>query len=350
MRTVFQVSALKTAVLLAGAMVVGLATDSAQAVDRDPNSFVWFYSDTDASGQDSALGMSRGLAWPVIFGEFDTLVLRPTSTVQNEDEYWHSLGIGVGRNPKAASSPDGRVAGAGEQSAFIVGATGGLTFLPSDTTTVDFSPGGSPVYASRFNGTITGFSYNGFSNAIFDVAMSPFGDGGAVIGDEFYSTLTGESQEFDFNSPLQYTGFGDLTFDTQGRPHIIDDDGNIFSFDTTSASWVSARPGDAAFGTTRIAADSQGTVGAAFVEDLMGNLIYAYWTNSAGWQTTIVDTNVSADRVGLAFDYDDLPVISYTKEGSLWVAYDPIVSVPEPASLTLLAGLGLMVSARRRRG
>ena len=180
--------------------------------------------------------------------------------------------------------------------------------------------------------------------------MSPFGDGGVVAGNEFYSTLTGDSQDFTLNSPLQYSGLGDLAFDAQGRPHIIDNDGNIFSFDTTSASWVSARPGDAVFGTTRIAADSQGTVGAAFVEDFTGNLIYAYWTNSAGWQTTIVDTNVNSDRVGLAFDYDDLPVISYSKQGNLWVAYDPVVSVPEPASLTLLAGLGLLVGARRRRG
>lgn len=352
MRTVFQASALKTAVLLTAAMAAGLAAESAQAVDRSPDSFVWFYSETEFSGQDSALGLSRGLAWPVIFGENDTIALRPTSSSGLGDDFWYSIGPGVGRNPKAASSPDGRVAGAGEENAFVVGATGGLTFLPGNTTTVDFSPGGAVVYGSSFDRTITGFPYSsGGGPTVFDVAMSPFGDGGAVVGDEFYSTLTGDTEQFAFNGPVQYSGFGDLTFDAQGRPHIIDNDGDIFSFDTTSASWVFASLGDATPGSTRIAADSQGTVGAAFVEQFTGNLIYAYWTNSAGWQTTIVDTNVSSsERVGLAFDYDDLPVISYTKQGSLWVAYDPIVSVPEPASLMLLAGLGLLAGTRRRRG
>ena len=195
---------------------------------------------------------------------------------------------------------------------------------------------------------MTGFFYPG-GPGVEDIAISPFSDGGVLTtGGEFYSTLTGDFEDFDQNTGPTYTSGGELTFDAAGRPHIIDNQANVFSFDTIAGTWSATNLGlNSHNGTTTIAADSTGTVGAAFVDD-NSDLIYAYWTNSAGWQSMIVAANVNTQAVGLAFDHDDLPVISYSDSGRLWVAYDPIV-VPEPGSLVLLAGLGLAGVARRRR-
>lgn len=335
------------AVFATTALTAALATTSAQAVDRAPDSFVWIFSETDAQAQDSALALARGQAWPVIFGEDETIALRPTGG--GVGDFWHTIGPGVGQSPKAASSIDGKVAGAGDDNAFVVGPTGGLTFLPPETDSVAFSPGGAVVYGSDFNNSVAGFSYPGNPAQLFDVAVSPFGDGGALAGDQFYSTLTGEFQSVSAGTGVGFAGDGRLTFDAQGRPHVIDAFANVFHFSTITGQWEATSLGDAIPVTADIAADSQGTVGAAFVND-NNDLIYRYWTNGAGWQTTVVDTNVEPNQVGLAFDHDDLPVISYSKDLSLWVAYDPIVTVPEPASLTLLAGLGLLSMTRRRRG
>ena len=61
--------------------------------------------------------------------------------------------------------------------------------------------------------------------------------------------------------------------------------------------------------------------------------------------------------VGLVFDNNDFPVISFTTygpsaDGGIWLAYDPPTSdVPEPSSLVLLIGgaIFLLFIAWRRR-
>ena len=98
--------------------------------------------------------------------------------------------------------------------------------------------------------------------------------------------------------------------------------------------------------------------------------MYAYENGNGVWRTNPVtesvfntytnsmDSLISGQRVGLAFDANNYPVISFVAGGStdgnsIYLAYDPTV-VPEPSTLALLAAGGaLLLSAagrlRRRR-
>ena len=97
-------------------------------------------------------------------------------------------------------------------------------------------------------------------------------------------------------------------------------------------------------------ADGLGGVGIAYVNS--ADLVtYAYYDGSSSWDISSGIASTATGGLGLAFDAEDLPVISYYNSSDnnyLYLAYDPIV-VPEPVSLTLLLMGGIAV-ARRRKG
>jgi hypothetical protein len=76
-------------------------------------------------------------------------------------------------------------------------------------------------------------------------------------------------------------------------------------------------------------------------------LSFAYTDGSGGFGLERL-TEANWDRtVGLAFDFEGNPVISYDNYGELWIAYDPVV-VPEPATITMLL-IGGCLALRRRK-
>jgi len=85
--------------------------------------------------------------------------------------------------------------------------------------------------------------------------------------------------------------------------------------------------------------------------------MYAYNDGVNGWDITGVTTDFELDwqRVGLAFDANDVPVISFLAgTGStrqIFLAYDP-VATPEPSTMLLLAAAGAtwLAVRRSRRG
>ncbi|MBB6429295.1 hypothetical protein [Algisphaera agarilytica] len=332
-------------------MCVSAWVAPAKAVDRDPSSFVWLFSDTGYAAQGTGLAMSRGKAWPVVFGTSDTFTLRPTSG-GTFGGFWSDVAAPLGFGPiRTASSSNGSVAGVNffgnNNGGYIVGPTGTSTTLSSGIVAVDYTASGVLVTATE--NSVNGFVYDG-QFGIQDIAVSPFGDGGVLRNGEFYSTLTNDAISLTFATGTTYTGLGSLVFDAQGRPHVVDREGNAFSFETNAGGWSATSLGTVGNTNSRlpIAADSTGTVGTAYVNN-NSELIYAYWTASAGWQSTLVALNADQGfQIGLDFDYEDLPVISYVdlNSGNVVVAYDPI-AVPEP-SVAVVCGLMSGLLLRRR--
>jgi hypothetical protein len=101
--------------------------------------------------------------------------------------------------------------------------------------------------------------------------------------------------------------------------------------------------------------DSQGGIGIAYMTNSPGfyTIGFNYINGDESWSTESLWTAMTApsldiiSSIGLAFDAENNPVISYGAEGSVWIAYDPLV-IPEPATLTLLL-LGATGVLRNRK-
>ena len=198
------------------------------------------------------------------------------------------------------------------------------------------------------------------------IAVASNGEVGAINESQYYhySALAGGwTGPQDFGAP-EMPGWIEnavLAFDNHDIPHIVgryDEGGGVvgvaFDFDIRTGKWVMSNLplSDNVNGILPIASDGQGTVGTAYVSN--GQLIYARNVDNSGWEAFVLPTGggeipiPSPTGVGLAYDYEGIPVIAYSANQSLWLAYDPVV-VPEPLTVTMLA-IGGLVLCRRRRG
>ncbi|MBN2475586.1 MAG: hypothetical protein JXB62_13320 [Pirellulales bacterium] len=348
----------------------------------------------------TAVAMRDGRVWPVIFtggaGQtLDAYSLYPTMNPQT-GTFWHQIGGdllnysqqgSVVSGPlSAATSPDGRI-----------GVVVGSASAPSDRcAAVLGAPAtgfGSPIYGVR------SIDFDAEGNLIagqdtilpppygpvplVDLAVSPFGDRGMIDDNMYYWHEIGWAPG-GWVGPVDLRQFGpqlipdsmDLTFDSLGRPHVLGTNASTtdlisYDFDVRSGLWtfqvVASSPGGYLW-EPAVAVDSQGRMGAAWVQDPGTGpveLKYAYQSAAGDWVSTTVASQVTdplhgfqdyvipQQIVGLSYDYNDFPVISFAAgTGTVWLAYDPPapVSVPEPWSLVLLAmgvvGVGVVLLQR----
>jgi len=256
--------------------------------------------------------------------------------------------------------------------AVVGGSSNGFGTVMTGVRAIDFSAKGTVV-----TGTMNTISPapNGL---LADIATSPFGDIGAIDENGYYyqqSSLIGgwAAQKLDVGS----TPFADLAMDSLGRPHVVggycSSAGQLITsdFNVSTGMWTHQNLCSTSLVTAgaTIAADSRGGVGAAWVQTnpTTGGyaLEYAYNDGENGWAIHTVTNSVfdslsssyvplrQQTRVGLAFDANDFPVISFVAgSGSIYLAYDPVTAVPEPSTLALLAvgGAVAVFALRKSRG
>lgn len=339
-----------------GIVAVGLVSAPVLANPGAPLN--WSFQNTTFTSADVvALGMRGGNAWPVIAtNQFEsTISLFPTG--------WHQVGpssaFGSAWVLRAASSPDGRVAFTGiEANGRIIAPNGASSALPSNVIAASFDSSGA-LYTAQVTGgsnySVSGApAYNG--ERIMDMDVSPFGEIGVIDENatyHHYSPAIGwtETEPFiNFSIDIERV---DLEFDSFGRPHILGYDyDSIFAYDfnTTTGDWsetILTSETNGYFGA--LAASEDGKVGTAWV-DGDGNLQFSYKDDLAPWSTSFVAGDAYYSYpVAVAYDYDNLPVLAYGHEtGNIWLAYDPIIPAPEPASLATLLILSAGGLLRRR--
>jgi hypothetical protein len=347
----------------------------------------------NSNGMQTAVALRDGQVWPVIFAENNNRYLQAYSLypVQNPTTQlnWHQIGTNLLQDPgpaalSAVTSSDGRV--------------GAFLNIPSTSPMSSAVVGGpSP---NGFGGAMTGVQAIAFDSQgnliqgtqttvppiqgaptvgpVVDIAVSPAGDLGVLDSQMKYyqkMSMTGSWGYVNLaqavTPPITSLQYTDLAIDSLGRPHVTGIQGNslvALDFNITSGRWVSQVLGSSLepiLGAT-LAADDQGRVAAAWVETTAtgANLKYACKDGLDSWMTQTVtstagpyppifqqtETLYSRQRVGLAFDANDLPLISFVgQSGNIWLAYDP---VPEPSILALLisgVAFSLVAAGRMHR-
>ena len=335
-------------------MVLGAAVASAS-----PGPFTWVFQDTGWwSAGGSSLAMRDGNAWPVIFdGDGSAYSLFPVTNPETGTN-WFRIGSNLypSGSGKAKSSPDGRVSFQNDQAAVVSSKPAGWT--PLGNLRVAFDRDGALHTAQGQNAGIPGYE----GGDIMQLAISPAGEIGIIDGDMMYhqySAWIGWGN-FDLNSLQSYSepGYMDLEFDSLGQPHAIGIDYdnnnlNVYDFDIVTGEWNAQSLGTVNYwDSSELAASGDGKVGTAWVYD--GTLYYAYKDGASPWTVTVVFSDqgggLNDQKAGIEYDYAGLPVLSFEYEENYCLAYDPASTLPEPATMALLAigGVGILVRRRRR--
>jgi hypothetical protein len=331
--------------------------------------------DSGSSDDCIALGMRGGNVWPVVFTSGDSAMLLPTG--------WYNLGEGMtGIRPVAASSPTGQVAVAGGE---LYGPSYGVVSSPNgwqsiNAAAVTFDRQGRLWKANLYGDVYVDGSHIGNINPemydeyqSIDIAVDDYGNVGVAANHDAlleYFTYDPQAGEWTHTEEAIDGGLNDapvsVAFDGRGRPNITyqrDSELFVADFDVregwgiTYAGYLDSGSVSSYGYRVPIECNNDGTVGIAFVEN--GELIYKFKPLDDSWSEDRIDSDVhflggtvNTGEVGLAYDYEGIPVVAfvgnnYEDGAGVYIAYDPIIT-PEPVSMSLL-GLGGLLMLRRRK-
>jgi hypothetical protein len=353
----------------------------------------WNYQQTGitaygGSGLLTAIAMRDGRTWPVIFTEdsarrvqaYSLYPVKNPVTLTN----WFQIGTNLITDTgsgmlSAATSSDGRfgvaltIVGSSNSAAVVGGSLTGFGGAMTGVQAIDFDRNGNLVQGTLNTlPVIQGVS----PGPLVDIAVSALGDVGAVDANFKYyqnSPLMGGWGSQDLKQVVTTVSPPiaqslDLSIDSLGRPHVLGVRTSTqelvsYDFDPVLGQWKTQSLGTGLVGYfgASVAADGKGGVGAAWIKYTQTGgvqLMYSYKSGENDWSTQLVtssaydpttkiySTLTQEQEVGLAFDANDLPVISFTAGNKIWLAYDPS-TVPEPSVMLLLVSGGVLVLLTR---
>jgi len=167
---------------------------------------------------------------------------------------------------------------------------------------------------------------------------------GVLTGNQWVMNASGDGPEIG-------SGQIDMALTNNDVPYVLYDDSSTLkyaTYDRQTDSWMTGDLGALSGGNFCVAADDNGGIGVAYVTEFAGlNMLGFAYNNGSGWmlpeRLTLADMN---KMVGLAFDYENNPVISFVDNtGKMKIAYDPVV-IPEPATMAIFA-LGFALIRRK---
>ncbi len=346
---------------------------------------IWHHSlvgeQTGRKGLRSAIAMRTGQTWPTVAyggpGSVDTLT--PAGWISSPFTVYGAI--------DGASAPNGNVGFADELGNInMLTKTGwsnhNLGFqLPSyQKPSIAFNQNSQPavLFGHQYDLTLATFSGNGWfyseisspdnhdiQTGSYALAFDSLNQANVAFieGRRLYYAVKGPltGNEWIISDPFENNGqwnqeipnasYLDMAMTANDIPYVVYQDDRYLkyaTFDPQTASWTYGQiaqlefgdPDDPAF---TLKADSKGGLGLVYKQEIYGqdgNLIFAYNDGTSGWISEVIGQAEWDSDVGLTFDENDFPVVTYgDREGQLWMAYDPIV-VPEPASMAaLLAGV-----------
>lgn len=335
----------------------------------------------------TAIGMRSGHTWPVVMTNQNAAAMIPGGWVASSEGFF-------GGRIDAATSHDGqrmifandigqiKMFGPSGWSNSLVPAQ---TFRPDGRNSVAYTQqdNAAVLYSSPLTGDLMlsvqqggqwntsslgqyaegyALAYDSYDQA--NVALNQYG----MLSYGTKGVLT--NHQWHFSEPIpQLFPAGDvldLELTSNDIPFIAYGDGsmlNYATYDRIHGQWQTGLIDFMMDNNFCMASDQQGGIGIAYITEtpVASRLGFAYTDGSGLWETELLPMDIfdefgspidflnisSWDGIGLAFDNDNNPVISFSNNGETWIAYDPMV-VPEPATCFLLLLGGMTIRKSRK--
>jgi hypothetical protein len=353
----------------------------------------WYYQhavdsmNNPIGSENTAIGMRSDATWPVVVSNNGTAAMVPGGWARN------SGGISPQGTLDAATSHDGRsIIVAGSEGNVAVFNSSGWSyrynyvanFGPYDRQSVAFTQNNDPavLYRSAENMQVTLSARSGnswYSSSLgrqaesFALDYDSYNQANVVLRQNnslVYGTkgvLTGNQWNFSepiMNLPPINNGPVDLQLSANDVPSVIYRTSigtellSYATYDRIQGRWTTGIIDETSYNNFCTAADFQGGVGVAYLTEGDNGITlgYAYNDGSGVWSTEHLWDTIPLDvssplfdmSIGLTFDMENNPVISFSTNNGIWIAYDPVTTVPEPATMALLL-LGGAFSLRLRK-
>jgi len=347
---------------------------------------VWYYSDVIISGQPvtsagSAIGMRSDGTWPVIAysksGDGGVAAMLPGG--------WASKSVYFGGQLlDGATAPDGTVGFVDNYGVVTTlnknGWGGGYvnsSTSPQYKNSIAFDNDSTPGVLYRANGTNYLTLSMRYGSTWYASAVQP--STGGVRTSNYYAldfdSYNQANVVYQYNGKLAYGvkgvmtssqwqlaesetapivyGAMDMALSNNDIPVVVyltnPNTLGYSVYNRLTSSWISGLIDSytsPAFGNFTLTADNNGGIGMAYITS--NTLKYAYYDGSGFSLPETLTAARGEYSVGLTFDYENNPVISYMDmaTGRLKIAYDPYVAVPEPATMAIFA-LGIAFIRRK---